>query len=191
MRGYLDDPVATSVVLTPDGTFRTGDIGYLDDDGFLFVTDRKKDLIIGSGGKNVAPALIEGLLKRARVIGDVCLIGDRRPYLVALVVPDETALKTIVAERGLSWSSREEMLAQPQIQSIFEQAISRANDELAPPERVRRVALLLEPFSQQNQELTPTLKVRRRVVEERYRPVIERLYAPASGPVEGIPISVA
>ncbi len=180
MQGYLDDPEATAQVVAPDGTLRTGDVGHLDDEGFLFVTDRKKDLIIGSGGKNVAPARVEGFLKRHRAIGDVCLVGDRKPYLVALIVPDETALKTLVAERGVSWSSRDAMLAHPDVRAIFEQAVERANDELAPPERVRRFALLREPFSQQNQELTPTLKVRRRVVEERYRALIDRLYAGAS-----------
>jgi long-chain acyl-CoA synthetase len=190
MRGYLDDPVSTAKVLDPDGTFRTGDVGRLED-GFLYVTDRKKDLIIGSGGKNVAPAMIEGLLKRHRAIGDVCLVGDRRPYLIALIVPDESALKTMVAELGLSWSNRDEMLAHERVRGIFEQALARANDELAPPERVRRAALLREPFSQQNQELTPTLKVRRRVVEERYRSLIDGLYAPDGGPSDRIAIQLA
>jgi len=189
MRGYLDQEEETSQVLSADGTFRTGDVGHLDADGFLFVTDRKKDLIIGSGGKNVAPARIERLLKRHRAIADVCLVGDRRPYLVALVVLDETALKPMVSERGLAWTSRDEMLAHAQVREIVVEAVSRANDEVAPPERVRRVALLREPFSVQNQELTPTLKVRRRVVEQRYRAVIDRLYAPAA--TDGVLVCVA
>jgi long-chain acyl-CoA synthetase len=188
MRGYLDQPDATGQVLGADGLFRSGDVGFVDAEGYLFVTDRKKDLIIGSGGKNVAPARVEGLLKRHRAIGDVCLIGDRRPYLVALVVPDETALKTIVNELGVAWTSRDAMLAEKQVQTIFEEAVAKANAELAPPERVRRFALLRDPFSQENRELTPTLKVRRRVVEERYRDLIRELYAPSPRPIEGIPI---
>jgi long-chain acyl-CoA synthetase len=178
MRGYFEQPEETARVLAADGTFRTGDVGRLDEDGFLYVTDRKKDLIIGSGGKNVAPARIEGLLKRHRAIADVCLIGDRRPYLVALIVPDESALKAQLGEEGIAWTSREEMLAHARVRAIFERAVAQANVELSPPERVRRAALLREPFSQQNQELTPTLKVRRRVVEQRYHALLDDLYAP-------------
>ncbi len=184
MRGYLDDAVATREVMTADGALRTGDVGHLDDDGYLFVTDRKKDLIIGSGGKNIAPAHLEALLKRHRIIADVCLIGDRRPYLIALIVADEAALKTLLEERGVAWSSRDEMLAHTAVLALFDAAIEATNRELAPPERVRRFALLPEPFSTENRELTPTLKVRRRAIEERYHTQIEQLYRapPAAAP---------
>jgi long-chain acyl-CoA synthetase len=191
MKGYFGQPDATAQVLDADGSFHTGDVGRIDDDGFIYVTDRKKDLIIGSGGKNVAPARVEGLLKRHRVVADVCLIGDRHPYLVALVVPDETALKSCLQEAGVAWSRREEMLDHARVRELFHAAVASVNEALAPPERVRRFALLLEPFSQENRELTPTLKVRRRVVEARYRSLIDALYAEAPATAaEGIPICV-
>lgn len=189
MRGYYQQPEATAQVVDADGSFHTGDIGRIDGDGFIFVTDRKKDLIIGSGGKNVAPAYVEGLLKRSRVVADVCLIGDRRPYLVALVVPDETALKSCLQEAGIAWNHRAEMLAHERVRELFQTAVTSVNESLAPPERVRRFALLLEPFTQENGELTPTLKVKRRVVERRYRALIDALYAEAPATeAEGIPI---
>jgi long-chain acyl-CoA synthetase len=175
--GYCDDPEATAAVRSPDGWLRTGDIGRLDADGFLWVTDRKKELIIGSGGKNVSPVRVESQLKRHRIVGDVCLVGDRRPYLVALIVPDEAALKTALAERGIAWSSREAMVRDAAVRALFDEAVAQGNAELAPPERVRRFLLLDEPFSAENHLLTPTLKVRRREVEKRWRPQIEALYA--------------
>jgi len=191
MRGYFEQPDATAEVLDPDGCFHTGDVGHVDADGFVFVTDRKKDLIIGSGGKNVSPARVEGLLKRHRLIGDVCLVGDRHPYLVALIVPDESALKTCLQEQGLARTSRAEMVDHERVRALFREAVARSNEELAPPERVRRFALLREPFSQENRELTPTLKVRRRVVETRYRALISALYADAPATAaEGVPICV-
>jgi long-chain acyl-CoA synthetase len=192
MKGYFDEPEATAQVLDPDGSFHTGDVGRIDRDGFVFVTDRKKDLIIGSGGKNVAPARVEGLLKRNRVVADVCLIGDRRPYLVALIVPDESALKTALQEADVAWTNREAMLDHARVRGLFHAAVASVNGSLAPPERVRRFALLLEPFSQENRELTPTLKVRRRVVEARYRKLIDALYAEApAAAAGGIPICVS
>ncbi|MSP15180.1 MAG: long-chain fatty acid--CoA ligase [Myxococcales bacterium] len=177
MKGYFEDAAATTAVLDPDGTLHTGDIGHLDQDGDLFVTDRKKELIIGSGGKNVAPARIEGLLKRHRIIGDICLIGDRRPYLVALVVADEAALKTALQESGEAWTTRDAVIAQPAVRARFAAAIEQVNGELAPPERIRRFLLVPEPFSPDNQQLTPTLKVRRREVESRWHAEIDALYA--------------
>jgi len=175
--GYCDDPDATAAVRSPDGWLRTGDVGRIDGDGCLWVTDRKKELIIGSGGKNVSPARVESQLKRHRIVGDVCLVGDRRPYLVALIVPDEAALKTALAERGIAWTSREAMARDTAVRALFDEAVAQGNEALAPPERVRRFLLLDEPFTAENHLLTPTLKVRRREVERRWRPQIEALYA--------------
>lgn len=177
MSGYLDDPAATAAAFTADGRLKTGDLGALDGDGYLRVTGRKKDLIIGSGGKNIAPARIEEQLKRQRIVADCCLIGDRRPFLVALLVPDEAALKTVLAEQGIEWSGRAEMLERPEVRALFDAAVARVNEGLAPPERVRRFALLPEPFSAETRELTPTLKVRRAAVARRWAAAIEALYA--------------
>ena len=177
MAGYCDDPAATAAVLDADGTFHTGDLGHFDRDGHLYITARKKELIIGSGGKNVAPARIEALLKRHRIIGDACVLGDRRPFLAALLVPDETALKPLVAESGAEWTSRAAMAGSASVRQRFAAAIDAVNAELAPPERVRRFLLLAEPFSIDNGQLTPTLKVRRREIERRWHREIDALYA--------------
>lgn len=176
MLGYHGNPDATREVLDADGTFHTGDIGELGEDGFLKVTDRKKELIITAGGKNISPQKVEYLLKRERAFADACLIGDRRPYLVALLVPDTTALKTIASEQGWEWKHTAEMLDRPEVKELFQSAVERANRELSSPEQVKRFAVLREPFSQENGELTPTLKVRRRIVSHRYQDLIERLY---------------
>jgi long-chain acyl-CoA synthetase len=176
MQGYYNLPAETAEVLEADGTFHTGDIGELDALGNLRVTDRKKDLIISAGGKNISPQKVEYLLKRRRSIADVCLVGDRRPYLVALLVPDLTALKSLVHEHGLEWRQSARMLLDTDVVALFRHAVAEVNLLLSKPEQVKRFVLLQEPFSQENRELTPTLKVRRRIVENRYQEVIERLY---------------
>ena len=188
MKGYHDDPEATAKVLDADGTFHTGDVGHLDDEGFLHLTDRKKDLIITAGGKNISPQKVSLLLKRSALVADICLIGDRRPYLVALLVPDLTHLRRVAEEAGLTWTHRGEMLQVPVLRDRFREAVAAANAELSPPERVRRFCLLRDPFSQENGQLTPTLKVRRRVVEEEYARHIEALYSAPGQEPEGIQV---
>ena len=183
MPGYLDDPAATAAAFTADGRLKTGDLGELDADGYLRITGRKKDLIIGSGGKNIAPAAIEERLKRQRIVADCCLVGDRRPYVVALLVPDEAALKSVLEEQGVEWSGRASMLEHREVRALFEAAVARVNADLAPPERVRRFALLPEPFSAESRELTPTLKVRRAVVAQRWAATIDSLYAATQRPL--------
>ncbi len=180
MQGYFGRPEATRAVLDENGTFHTGDVGALDEDGFLSITDRKKDLIISAGGKNISPQKIENLLKREVTIADLCLIGDRKPFLVALLVPDYAQLKSAAAELGIAWTNRLAMLGHEAIRSLFAAAVKHANAELSPPEQIKRFALLEEAFSTENRELTPTLKVRRRVVEDRYHQLIDELYLPGN-----------
>ena len=176
MRGYFEDPDATAEVLDDDGTFHTGDVGELDEDGFLRITDRKKDLIITAGGKNVSPAAVEGVLKRSPWIADLCLIGDRRPYLVALVVPEFATLKRHAEQLGIEWTDRPSMLRHPDLCKPLREIVAEANAQLAPPERVRRFSLLETGFSQENKTLTATLKVRRHEVARVYEQRIEELY---------------
>ena len=173
MRGYYGKPEATAEVMR-DGWFCTGDIGSLDDDGYLTILDRKKELIVTAGGKNIAPNPIEAELKRSPLVAEAVLIGDRRPYVSALLVPDFTALATRAAVEG---ASREEIVERPDVVALFDEVVNRANDGLARHEQIKRSALLPAEFGIATGELTPTLKVKRRVVAQRWSDAIERLYA--------------
>ena len=173
MQGYYGKPEATAEVMR-DGWFCTGDIGSLDDDGYLTILDRKKELIVTAGGKNIAPNPIEAELKRSPLVAEAVLIGDRRPYVSALLVPDFTALATRAAVEG---ASREEIVERPDVVALFDEVVNRANDGLARHEQIKRSALLPAEFGIATGELTPTLKVKRRVVAQRWSDAIERLYA--------------
>ncbi|NOY55928.1 MAG: long-chain fatty acid--CoA ligase [Actinobacteria bacterium] len=161
--GYLKNPEATAEALSEDGFLRTGDVGYIDDDGFLFITDRKKDIIITSGGENVTPSLIEVELKTAPIIGDAIVIGDLRPYLTVLVSLDAEA----VEEMGLDDAA---------VERAVQAAIDEANQNLARVRQIKRFTILEEPFSIERGELTPTLKVRRKVIRDHYAAEIDAMY---------------
>ena len=173
MQGYYGRPDATAEVLR-DGWFHTGDIGSLDDDGYLTITDRKKELLVTAGGKNVAPSPIEAALKRSPLVAEAVLLGDRRPYIAALLVPDFTALAARTAAEG---ASLEELVERADVVRLFEDVVSAANAALPRYEQIKRFKLLPAEFSVATGELTPTLKVKRRVVAERWGDAIERLYA--------------
>jgi len=160
--GYLDDEAATQAVLPGDGWLHTGDVGTLDEDGFLTVTDRKKDLIVTAGGKNVSPQNLENLLKTVPVVSQALVVGDRRPYLVALITFDDEE----VAKLG----------APDEARTLVEQAVERINDGLASFEQIRRYAILPRDFSADQNEVTPTLKLKRRVCEEHFAAELEELY---------------
>lgn len=173
MAGYYRQPAQTEAVLR-DGWFHTGDIGAFDEDGYLRITDRKKELIVTSGGKNVAPQPIEGAFRAHPLIAEAVLIGEQRPYLSLLIVPDLPQL-----ERHLGPSDHDVtvLLARADVRALYQEAIDSINTRFAQFERIKRFALLSQEFSMGAGELTPTLKVRRRVIEARYREVIESLYA--------------
>jgi len=176
MKGYWNKPEATAEAIDKDGFLHTGDVGYIDADGFLFITDRKKDIIVTSGGKNVAPQPIEGKLGATAYIAQAVVIGDRYPYLTALIVPNFENLETYFAEKGIKGLSKEEMAQHPDTEKLVAEAVKKVNAELASHERIRRFALLSREFSLEEGELTPTMKVRRRVVAERYHDLIEGMY---------------
>ncbi|MCS7182496.1 MAG: long-chain fatty acid--CoA ligase [Thermoanaerobaculum sp.] len=176
MKGYWNKPEATAEVIDKDGFLHTGDVGYLDADGYLFITDRKKDIIVTSGGKNVAPQPIEGKLGATAYIAQAVVIGDRYPYLTALIVPNFENLEVYFAEKGIKGLSREEVANHPDTERLVAEAVKKVNLELASHERIRRFSLLTREFSLEAGELTPTMKVRRRVVAERYRDTIEGMY---------------
>jgi long-chain acyl-CoA synthetase len=176
MQGYWRDPDATAEVLDSEGWLHTGDIGSWSARGNLIITDRKKHIFVSSGGKNIAPQPIEQLLCQSPYIDQCLLIGDGRPYCTALIVPDFEALAAYAAEHGIAESSAEALVQHPAIQELIQRELDRLQRPLARYERVRRFTLLPKPFSIESGELTPTLKIRRSVVERNYAELIEAMY---------------
>jgi len=176
MKGYYRNPDATAEVLDADGWFATGDIGEIDVDGFLRITDRKKDLIVTAGGKNIAPQPIENRLTTHPLVEQAIMIGDRRPYPTLLVVPSFKALEAWATSQGVSWSSRAELVGNEAVINHMESEIFTMLGDLASFETPKKVALLEEELTIENGFLTPTQKVKRRVVHERLAAVIDELY---------------
>jgi long-chain acyl-CoA synthetase len=163
--GYYKEPEATAEALTDDGWLRTGDVGEIDDEGFLRITDRKKDLIITAGGKNIAPQNLENALKSSRFVSQALVVGDRRPYVTALVTLDEGELAS---------SGRD-------AEQLVQELVEEVNRDRTRVEQIKRFAILPRDFSQEEGEVTPTLKLRRRVIQEHFADEIERLYAGETG----------
>ena len=176
MKGYWNNKRATEEAIDRDGWLHTGDIGVFDAEGFLMITDRKKHLFVSSAGKNIAPAQIENLFLQSRYINQFVLIGDRRMFISALIVPDFDAIREHADKNGIEYRSLTDLTNHPEIHSLIERDIQNLQKDLANFERVRRFALLDKPFTIENGELTPTQKVRRNIVEERYRDIIENMY---------------
>ncbi len=179
-RGYYRDPDATAAAMTPDGFFRTGDIGRIDADGFLKIVDRKKEILVTAGGKNIPPVNIEKKLEGG-LLGQAVVIGNDRPYLVALLAPDPDVLAATARERG--WEGDYAALARrPEVYAAFQARVEEVNRGLASFETIKRFAVLPAPLTPETGELTPTLKLKRRVISERYATEIEALY---QGPDRG------
>jgi len=176
MRGYYNKPEATRDVFTSDGWFKTGDVGALDKDGFLCITDRKKELFKTSGGKYIAPQPIESAIKGSRFVNQVVLIGAERKFPAALIVPVWEQLESYCKLKGISVTSRSELCSHPRIIDLIQRQIDALTPNLAKYERIKKIALLENEFTIEGGELTPTLKVKRRVIDEKYRDVIEKLY---------------
>lgn len=175
MAGYYNRPEDTAAALDAEGWLHTGDIGAIDDQGFLAITDRKKDLLITSQGENVAPQPIEGRFRQEPLIEEACLIGDQRPYLTILLVPDRAFVEIMANTHGVSgeWPA---ILDHPAIRALFQQCFETVNSSLPRHAQPRQFALLAEPFSQASNELTPTLKVKRRTVLQTRQAAIDGLY---------------
>ncbi len=176
MAGYYRKPEATSEALDRDGWFHTGDVGLLDPDGFLKITDRKKDLIVTAGGKNIAPQPIEGMVKSSKFVSSAVMLGDRRRFPIMLVVPNLQALSAWAESEGLRASTAETLCALPEVQTKMDREVRTTLRDLASFEMPKKLLLLPRDFTVEAGELTPTLKVKRRVVELRYREEIEKLY---------------
>lgn len=179
MKGYWHMEKETAEVIDAEGWFHTGDIGEVDSEGFLRITDRKKELIINAYGKNVAPAPIENALKGSRFIGQAVVIGDRRKFLSALLVPDFDALKPWAEKQGIHAASNEQLVADRQVRDLIGQEVTAVNAHLAGFEKIVAWELLPNEFTLETGEITPTLKVKRRVVNQKYGDIIDRLYAEA------------
>jgi long-chain acyl-CoA synthetase len=176
MGGYYKDPDLTMATIDEDGWLHTGDVGELDGDGFLKIVDRKKELIITSGGKNISPALVEYELQRHPLIGQACAIGDRRNYMTALLVLDPDTTPAWARTHGVPFDSLADLAAHPDVLAEVERGVETANSHLARPERIRRFTLLPAEWTAQSGELTPSLKRRRAVIIDRYAKEIEELY---------------
>ncbi|NTU60578.1 MAG: long-chain fatty acid--CoA ligase, partial [Deltaproteobacteria bacterium] len=177
--GYYKNPEATRDAFTEDGWFKTGDIGEIDADGYLRITDRKKDLIVTAGGKNVAPQKVENLLKMDRYIAEAMLYGDKKKFVSALLVPDFDWLRRYAEWKHIPYASLPELVRDPHVLDFYTRRLAQiqADAHLAPYETVKKFVLLDHEFSVNHGEVTPTLKVRRKILTEHYRDKLDALYA--------------
>src|SRR5579862_3095537 len=177
-KGYWNRPDETKAALE-NGWFKTGDIGNIDPDGYLSVTDRKKDLIKTSGGKFIAPQPIENALKLSPYVGVAAILGDRRKFPAVMISPNFASLEEWARTNNIEFHSRADLVANPKVQSLYEEVVGGINQNLARFEKLKRVIVVEDEFTIGNGALTPTLKLRRRVIEERYKKEIDELYAQA------------
>jgi long-chain acyl-CoA synthetase len=175
-QGYFKDPEATAAVLTPDGWLKTGDVGELDEDGFLTITDRKKDILVTAGGKNVAPQNLENDLKTSKYVSQAIVVGDRRPYVAALITLDAEEIGRWAAGRGLD-GDLAELAGDERVRELVQGIVDDVNRERSRYEQIRRFAIVPREFTAEEGEVTPTLKLRRRAVMEHFAAEIDALYA--------------
>ena len=186
MQGYYNKPEATAEAIDAEGWFHTGDIGELDGDGYLKITDRKKDLIKTAGGKFIAPQPIENQVKLNKFVANAVLLGDKRKFSIILVVPNFETLEPWATAQGLAFTSRRQLVALPAVRQKMEEEVESRMGDLAHFERPKKIVLLEQDFTIESGELTPTLKVKRRVVEKNYAPVIDAAYAERDSVATGV-----
>lgn len=174
--GYWNNAAATQETFTDDGWLRSGDLGEVDEDGFVAITGRKKEIIVTAAGKNVAPAVLEERLKANRLVSQAMVVGDNRPFVAALITLDSDELAAFAKEHDLT-GSMSELANTPPVQAEVQRAVDHANAAVSRAEAIRKVAILEREFAQEHQELTPTLKVRRKVVADHFSDKVEELYA--------------
>jgi len=173
--GYYNRPELTADLIR-EGWVHTGDVGRWDADGFLIITDRKKDLIITSGGKNIAPQNIENMLKRIPFVSLPIVYGDRKNYLTALITLDRAETEALAKERGWQYGSYEDLTRSPEIEAVIRKGMDGVNQELARYETIKKFVILPREFSQEHGEITPTLKLKRKPISEKYRSLIDSMY---------------
>lgn len=177
IKEYYNKPAETKAAFTDDGWFKTGDIGHFDEDGYLYITDRIKDLIITSGGKNIAPQMIEQAMMEDYYIEFIAAIGEGRNYITALIVPSFAALEEYARQNNISFSSREDLVSKPGIRALYKKIIDDRQKDWGRVEQIKKFTLLPKEFSQEAGEVTPTMKVKRKFVEKKYADIIEAMYA--------------
>lgn len=176
IKEYYKKPETTKEAFTEDGWFKTGDVGRFDEDGYLYITDRIKDLIITSGGKNIAPQMIELIMGEDHFIDYIAVVGDGKKYVTALIVPCFVNLEAWAAQEAVECSCRADLVKHPKVIAFFEQIIDRRQQQLGQVERIKRFTLLENEFSQETGEITPTMKVKRKYVHEKYKHLIDAMY---------------
>jgi long-chain acyl-CoA synthetase len=174
--GYLKDPERTAEMLDAEGWLHSGDIGQLDDAGYVKIVDRKKELIITAGGKNISPANLEAAIKSYPLIGQACAIGDGRPYMTALIVLDPDVAPAWAKSQGIGFSSLADLATNPDVQAEVERCVAEANTRFSQVEQIKKIALLPAEWPPDSDELTPTMKLKRRGVLRKYADEIEKLY---------------
>jgi long-chain acyl-CoA synthetase len=174
--GYLKDPERTAEVLDGDGWLHSGDIGRFDEAGYVQIVDRKKELIITAGGKNISPANLEAAIKSYPLIGQACVIGDARPYITALIVLDPDVAPAWARSQGIDFASLGDLAAHPDIRAEVERCVAEANGRFSQVEQIKKVAILPTEWPPDSDELTPTMKLKRRGVLAKYADEIEALY---------------
>ncbi|MBN2279524.1 MAG: long-chain fatty acid--CoA ligase [Candidatus Marinimicrobia bacterium] len=176
MKGYYKEEAATAELFDREGWFHTGDIGEIDEDGYIRITDRKRNIIVTAGGKNVAPAPMENILVASKWIEQAVILGDKQKYISALIVPAFSTLEEWAKNQGIKWNSTKELIKLPAVKKIYDQVVLESMDGFAQFEKVRKYILLPEEFSIEKGELTPSLKIKRNVVMKDYENVINELY---------------
>ncbi|MFW5770985.1 MAG: AMP-dependent synthetase/ligase, partial [Spirochaetota bacterium] len=176
MPGYYKNKSATAESFTKDGYFRTGDIGVIDEDGCLSITGRLKDIIVTAGGKNISPQNLESSIKASPYIEQIGVIGDKRKYLSALIVPAFPELEAYAKEKGISYSSHDDLIKNDEINALIREEIDKYTSHFARVEQIRKFTLLDAEWTQETDELTPTQKVKRKVISEKYADEIEAMY---------------
>ena len=178
MKGYYKNEAATKEAFTSDGFFRTGDIGEIDADGYMKITGRIKDLIVTSGGKNISPQNIENALMTSRYVEQVAVIGDNRKYLSALIVPSYASLESWAKDNNITFTGRKDLISKPEVLKLYENELVEYMKDYARVEQIRKFTLLESEWSQDTGELTPTMKVKRKVINQKYGSQIEAMYPP-------------
>ncbi len=176
MKGYWKNPEANKEAFTTDGFFRTGDVGFIDEEGYLTITDRKKELLKTSGGKYVAPQPIENAFNVDPYIEQVVVVGESRKHIAALVVPEFEALEKWAKEQGISYRNYRELIGDSRVKELIQASIERVNQNLAGYEQIKKYRIVDQPFTEESGELTPSLKIKRRVVDEKYKALIDEMY---------------
>jgi long-chain acyl-CoA synthetase len=175
MQGYFKAPEETERVMQ-DGWLKTGDIARIDEDGYVYIVDRKKEIIITAGGKNIAPQPLENILRMDKYISQAFVYGDRKPYLVAILTPNLERLIQMAQQDGLDYLDMEDLVTNQRVQKRYAHRLQRINDKLPSYQTIKKFILLPRDFSVDGEELTPTLKLKRKVIAAKYQDRIERLY---------------